>query len=416
MKWLLVIVSITSASSSIATEFNFELLNISTHVNDNQGFLNPDDFLQVDNTLNETVLITTGTLDIGSLSVNFRNRASYTAFAKHKKDRTNTEWQEVSVDKMISANLMLNLGKTQLPWDMSMSFQPLGFFQKELNVLDITDNKSESSGLPLVALSYLDSNWHASIVYSHDYENDIDGFNKGLEQWAIRWVYLDEKWEFSAVAQKAQGQPVGVGMNANYTLNDHLIIYGSSFVRQGTRRPQDLRILTDDYQFTGRYPFRYTLLDSDDTFEQLVIGASFTLEKLSLIAEFSHDATGLNNNQWHTFINNNLVHHALYKDPLQKNLGMLALYYDNQAISRTGTRKHYLFLNVSTDFENSRLGLFSKIDTQGRSSITGASYLHQLTDSLDVNVNYTVFSGGSKSEFGGLPVASEFEIMFKYLI
>jgi len=404
------------SSVGIAHEVNIELLNISSHSNANEGRLNPEDFLGVSAFANETAAITSGTLDLGKLGINFRNRLTYQFIEGSNNDQHSIEWQELSIDKVLHSNWILNLGKTQIPWDMATSFQPLGFFQKELDVMDITDSQSRSSGLPLAALSYLKDDWNISLVYSHDYENNINGFNEGLEQWAAKLSFIQNEWEASVVAQKPQGQPIGFGVNANYTVNNNLVLYGSGFIRQGTRRPQDTRLTRESYQFSADFPFAPTQQNDNTSLARYVIGGNWYVSNIGLTVEYVYDSRGLSNTQWRNYIEHNNIHNTLYRNNELHELGELGLFYDNQVILNTGTRQKYVFTNLNIDFDVSRLNIFSKIDAHHYSAVSGFSYVYQLGEALDVSLNYSLFSGNSSSEFGSLPIKSDIELMFKYLL
>ncbi|WP_448548278.1 hypothetical protein [Thalassotalea fusca] len=411
-KYLLTVLFVSAMAHS--QEVNFDLLNITSMPIAYKGRLNPDDFLGVDAVANETALVTSGVINAKGVSVNFRNRYSYYVVEGSQSDRDEFEWQELSIDHLLADNLIVNIGKTQLPWDMAMSFQPLGFFQRELNITDLTDSQSRSAGLPLIAFSYLATNWQGTLVYSHDFENQIDGFNQGLEQWAGKWAYTLDQGEVALVMQKPQGQPIGFGLQANYTLNDSAVFYTSIYVRKGTRRPQDMRLLMDDYIFMGQYPFSYSSLNSQQKYSRYVVGLSWQLYQISFTTEYSYDERGLDDTKWRKFIDNNTANLVLYHSERQA-LGELALYYDNQAIIKTGTRQKYWFVNALMDLEQSSLGLFVKIDGHDFSSISGATFTHRLNDATDLSLSYYHFAGSRSSELGSLPIKSEFELMFKYL-
>lgn len=124
-----------------ANEFNADALNIITSPQANTGRLNPNDFLRVGRASNETALVASGSVDIGEVDVSFRNRLSYIFYEGNGGDKGEFEWQELSVDHLIGANAIVNIGKTQLPWDTSTSFQPLGFFQQDPSITDLTDSQ-----------------------------------------------------------------------------------------------------------------------------------------------------------------------------------------------------------------------------------------------------------------------------------
>lgn len=250
-------------------------------------------------------------------------------------------------------------------------------------------------------------------MYSHDYEHETDGFNKGLEQWAARFSYSLAKGDVAVVVQKPQGQSAGVGLQFNYTVNDSVVAYFSGFSRQGTRRPQDTRLSVTHYHFNGSYPFAHSLINDDKFYERFVVGLSWQLQTAYLTGELYYDERGLDDDAWSRFIDNNQQHITLYQN--HPDIGALALYFDNRSMVKTGTRQKYLFLNASIDLTRGQLGFFSKIEAHDFSAVSGVSYGYNIDDSADISLGYYVFSGNSKSEYGSLPVASEFEVVFKYL-
>lgn len=403
-------------SLSWANQLALELINISTWKDAQQSPLNPDNYLKLDLIENETAVISSGYFAFNGINVNFRNRLSYTNSTGYSVKDKQILWQELSIDHVINNQWIANIGKTQLPWDMATSFQPLGFFQQDLNVKDITDNQSRSSGLPLIALTHLAENWNASFVYSHDIENDKNGLNQGLEQWASKFSYFKNQWEIGFVAQKPQGQSIGFGGNFHYTLNDHTVLYGSGFMRQGTKLPQNSLLANNDKIADFVSPITSHRINDKNTYTRYVVGTNITFERFGVVAEYAHDDRALSNRQWQRLTHLVAEHNQMLTDLNDNNdtLAKVNLSYDYQSISATGALQDYLFLNLSFDSSYGTWNLYSRVELQNHSSYSGLSYQATLHNQVDLFVTYFQFNGSKRTEFGILPIKSEFEIMLKF--
>lgn len=402
------------SGAATAAPLQMDLLYIGSADQIRTGQWNPDNFLQVPSRQDELALVIEGSESWSEfspgLSVHGRARVARQQSSLQRSEQE-VKLQELSLDYAIRSDWLISLGKTQLHWDNSSSSQPLGFFQQQLEVSDLTDNKSLSSGIPLVALTHLrPSGSSATLVYGAQSNNQ-----QVPEQWAFKWGWELGSWSPSLFIQKPAGQSAGWGAHVNWAMSDYLILYSSVFTRQGTRllRHQQLGSVTPEPGWENpMQPFR---IDEQRQYSRGVLGMNMNMDAWSAVFELSYDERKLTRSDWMEL--NGLVdwHYDVFRQGTElSQLALLNLAYDNQNLSSTGARQSYLYLYISREFEQHNLRFFAKTDPEFASSLTGFSVSAQVSESLELSGTLLWFSGGSDQEFSVLPISRSLELVVKY--
>ena len=404
-----------------ASDLTVEAINVLTRQTARENPLNPDNFLNISELSNETALVAQGRVNLLNpqyrLPVNFRLRGSYLLAESAQASRGQVDVQELSVDYLLADNWVVNVGKTQLAWDNATSSQPLGFFQRDVNLLDLTDAQSRSEGLPLLALSYLAANWSTTLVYSHDAWSGYDGFNRGLEQWALQFRMTNPRLDWTLVAQKPRRQRPGLGAAFSYTWTDNLVVHGSGFVRKGTRRPFNTLLDNPLPGLVVENPLRSERRRDDNDYLRYVIGANLNIHRFSVVLEYSHDERGLTDSQWSRLMVLVNQHNSLLSsagtDDINK-LALLNLVYDNRTVLRSGTRQNYVFSQIRYAADWADIAGFTRVETSDASTMWGVSLSKELSANASFSLSAFAFKGSGRSEFGVLPVKDSVEAVFRY--
>lgn len=414
-----------------ASDLTVEAINVLTHQTVRENPLNPGNFLDISELRNETALIAQGQVNLLDpeyrLPINLRLRGSYLLEESGRSSREQVDVQELSVDYLFADNWVINAGKTQLAWDNATSAQPLGFFQRDVNLLDLTDAQSRSEGLPLVALSYLARNWSTTLVYSHDAWSGYDGFNRGLEQWALQFRMTNARLDWTLAAQKPQGQQPGLGAAFSYTWTDNMVVHGSGFIRKGTRRPFNTLLnnsLSNNPQpgLVVENPIRSERRGDDNYYLRYVIGANLNIDRFSVLLEYSHDERGLTDPQWNRFTALADLHNGVFSTSSPNatnadninNLALLNMVYDNQTIVRSGTRQNYVFSQIRYVADWADIAGFARVETGDASTTWGVSVGKELSANASLSLSAFAFKGNRRSEFGLLPIKNSVEAVLRY--
>ncbi|MDP4535116.1 hypothetical protein Q3O60_02810 [Alkalimonas collagenimarina] len=411
-------VILLSPATALANAPIAEVIQVSSVVNERETLLNPGKFLNIPTPSHETALILSGQRSTGMFTTfNYRTRLTYDS-AKAGQ-RFDAKLQEASVNTFIQERWVVNVGKTQLSWDMATSFQPLGFFQANENLYDLTDMQSRSTGLPLMAASYLHPSWSATLVYSDDRWSAYDGFNRGVEQWGGRFQYHTRLGELSFIVQKPAGQNTGAGFSYIFSPADFVVTYTSAFYRQGTRRPQNLLLVSEQPQLVDYFPFSHHEKESVTPYWRGVLGASFVFSHLDLTLELSHDKRGLDRLMWDRLSNLIQFHNELLKTEMRPEVRAMIgrnLFFASQSLSVHGAQENYLFAYLKKDTDYANMSLYGRMAIQDKSALVGLNVQRTFVRRLTVSVNAQKFIGGQQDEFGLTPVGSSYQLTFRYLL
>ncbi len=378
------------------------------------GQWNPDNFLRVPSVQNEWVAVIEGRESwpelLSGLSIHGRARLSRRDI-QHHQTKDEAKLQELSIDYAYRPDWLLSVGKTQLHWDNSSSSQPLGFFQQQLDVADLKDNKSLSTGVPLIALTHiLPSGSNATLVYAIASNHD-----QSPEQWAFKWGWELGDWSPSLIVQKPAGQDAGWGGQVSWALSDYQILYGSIFTRQGTRLPRHHLLGATNLTLEWENPIRSSRLNDSRYYTRGLIGTSVQWQAWSFLFEFSHDERKLSTRDWWNL--NELVSFHQSFIPQGGDIAALALLnlaYDNQQLSAQGARQNYAYFYLAYGLEQLSLRLFAKTDPEFLSSLHGVSVAWQIQDNFEASTSFVRFGGQSKQEFSVLPLQHNIELVLSY--
>jgi len=190
------------------------------------------------------------------------------------------------------------LSQGQLRWRMAeawnmavgrevMNWGP-GQFRSPSNPFYFDNGRSnpirELSGLDAVKMSWTPDTRHAiSLAYigsSGHYEGPVDTWR---DTWLLRATKRGIKWAGGVAVAKKEGQQSFVGADAQYTLNDNVLLYGEA---GSSTRLNALQSPTDATQ-----PF--TVVAESSRHLNELIGATYTLDNgQSLTAEYLHQRHG----------------------------------------------------------------------------------------------------------------------------
>ena len=361
------------------------------------------------------------------LGVNARFRLQDTQFSKPgAPGKQKFIIQELSRDFTLEDKWIINIGKTQLHWDDSLSLQPLGFFQKSVDLRDLTDNQRVSEGLPLLAVSRLEEGWDATLVYSDDFESKSDGFNRGLRQAAAQIGYQTERIELSVLVQKPENQRAGLGFSLNFSWSDAIVVYTSYFGRKGTRRPYFTLLDNAAGDFSTGAPFSYQRKNDHNIYERYVVGLRTTLAGVDYSLEYTHDDRQLGHSEWRRYLELVDLHQELSLRSIaggqqispsytNADLGQLNLHFDTQVIASFNARQDYLFLYAGNTNQGPwAWGVFTRCEIDSRSYFSGLSLSREVGDSLSVSLSLNWLYGNRRGEYGIQEISSVGDLLFRY--
>ena len=367
--------------------------------------LNKNNFFDINQVAGELALSLEGLMSGFNWRLRFEHHQDYDGPGSNSRLTV----QEFSKTFSLNDYLYATIGKTQLNWDSALSYQVLGFFQKDTNFFDLTDNFALSEGLPLVSLSYLRENWNFTLVYSNDFLNDPDGFNRGLSQYAANMTFDIGRATASIIVQKPEGQRTGTGATANVELSEHLVGYGSFFMRKGTRRPISSLIWNDAADIAIDNPNGSHRVDSIRRYTRFVLGINAAMTTgYSFIVEFSFDKRGLDESEWKRYLDLISTHReaAIATDAGIRYLGFSNLAFDAETLLTQGARQKYIFTQITKTGKQYRGSFFFRYGLD-ESALLGTNFDYALTDRLKTGFISNFFIGGKTAEYGLLPVRSE---------
>ncbi len=393
-----------------------EIIHVSSAQKQRATLLNPEQSFDIRSPTHETALILFEQHSIGATSsLSYRLRGEYDS---GEDTRFDAQVQELSISGLIGESWIVNVGKTQLSWDMSTSFQPLGFFQDGENLFDLTDVQSRSSGIPLVAATYLSPSWSATFVYGHDKWSTYDGLSSGVEQWAARVQLLSDGYDLSFVVQKPAGQSVGAGLSLVLSPADFMVSYVSAFYRQGTRRPQNQLLNSAENQLVDFFPFSFSERQSDTPYWRAVFGSTFAFKHADVTLEFSHDERGLDETTWSRLTSQIRYHNELLgseTDPDTRELIAANLWFNSQTIIASGSQQSYVFAFVKSTFDPVSASVFSRLALQDGSALVGMTLESEINPNLTLSANMQAFTGDDVDEFGLTPIGTSFQLTLRYV-
>ena len=376
------------------------------------GPINKNNFFDINEVAGELALSLEGLMS----GINWRLRYEHQQDYNDPRSNSQLSVQELSKAFSLSDYFHVTVGKTQLNWDSALSYQVLGFFQRDTNFFDLTDNFALSEGLPLLSLSYLSDKWNLTLVYSNDFLNDPDGFNRGLSQNAANITFDIGRTTTSVIVQKPEGQRTGIGATTNIDLSDYLVAYGSIFTRKGTRRPFSSLIRDDLADIATDNPNGSHRIDSSTRYTRFVVGINAAMTTgYSVVVEFSFDKRGLDKAEWRRYLDLISAHReaATAADANIKYLGFANLAFDAEILLPQGARQKYIFTQITKTGRQYRGSFFCRYGLD-ESVLLGTNFDYALTDRLKTGLISNFFVGGETTEYGLLPARSEIRAYFQF--
>jgi len=323
---------------------------------------------------------------------------------------TDSVLQEFSRTFSLTDSVELVAGKRMISWSVGYSFTPLGFFQKEVDALDITDRFGVQEGVPLLAAAYFLDNVDIVVVASNDFEDDPDGFNKGVRQVGLKLNTAIDDFSLSIVMQQPENQKTGIGTSLTYAWANNTLgvgFHGSCFLREGTRRPLHKQIYEKEIDFATADPYDDYRLTDGKLYPRWVLGSQITFEDdLEIILEISHDERGLNNEQWDHFLSMIDFHKEAQQLPGFGSISKLNIGFDSLTFEKLRARQDYFFARVSKKIESWSLNQLFIIGIADESYISSTSVNYRFNDDLDFEISINQFVGSENSEFGLYPLSS----------
>ena len=366
------------------------------------GPLNPNNAARIAAINNEAALGIEGSWE----RLSFRLRATLLKGWK-PADSANGDFavQELNRVFAIGDDVRLSVGKRLLSWDVGFAAQPLGFFQKRPVLRDITDEFGRSEGVPLVAVTWLGESAWTTLVYSDDFENEADGFNQGLRQWALNVGYDFPNLTVSGVLQQPLDQRLGFGGSVSGVVSDEIALHGSFFTREGTRRPIHQSIATGRMLFFEENPYASFRVRDRGRYPRWVIGGRWTPDAFTeFLVEWSHDERGLSSGEWRRFQDLIRIHQDGATLGIPQAVIVGNLLFDSQTLIPTGARQDYLFIRVSHQLEDIALAGSGFINLADRSFVPAITLDYHGWRDWSAHLRASAFVGNSASEFGLSPL------------
>lgn len=386
----------------IDLQFGGFVLVIPEAVSPRENVLNRDNQLGVPTFRTETAIVLEGSIE----GLSWRLRG--TATPERANGDWDTEWnadvQELARSFDLGRDWQLVIGKRTLSWDVGSGFLPLGFFQKEIDFSDLEDRYGRTEGLPLVGLTYFGSAWDLSAVYSWDFENDQDGFNRGLRQWAVNANLSWRGTRFSAVIQQPEDQRVGFGAAFSMVLGAEFEVHGSGFARRGTRRPIHRLVDRKELGFIRGDPFSDARIHDSRWYPRSLLGIQWTgRSKLSLIVEWFHDARGLDDGEWDHW-QDLIAFHDRQVPGVPREARQANLAQDARILLRTGTRQNYLFVHLRRPFGDIEATVSTIVDLAGASAFVNGRIVWSPPGRWSADLFFNAAVGPSGSEYRMTPL------------
>lgn len=236
----------------------------------------------------------------------------------------------------------LRIGKAQLSWDTAIVFQPVGFFQRDVNFADLGDFEGRGEGLPLVSVTYGTGAIAATIVASDRLDGMTGTERRPERQIAARLTYDADSLSLALILRQPSTGPFGIGATASATLTDRITGYSSIYANA-------------------------------DSVLAAIGGSLATPWNGAISVEYAHDSTGLDRREIA----------APHVSPVRG-----ALF-----------RENYLYLQTSLDRDRLALSGGARIglDDGGVAGLASATW--RVAGSAELRLSGVIFAGPRRSEF-----------------
>ncbi len=327
---------------------------------------------------------------------------------QHSRSRV----QELNRVFTLSEGTSVSVGKRQYSLDQSYVLQPLGFFQKRTDLADPTDSLGQSEGVPMLLFSWVGRRASLAAVYSKDFENPPDGFNRGVEQSLLKLGYEWDGLSAAILLRRASGESTGVGATLSGTLGESFSYYGSVYHARGTPRPIAPELVGEARQSPVQ-TLDSVRANDGEPYPRAAIGVIFTPRELPRFQlEYAYDRRGLSDAQYRHYLEL-IDRDAGPQQPAlltQANRATLA-----QMLIPQGMRRHYLSLSATQTLAGCDLTAGVYTGLADGSQTWYASLEAPLSAHLRFGLAATRQAGGARSERGLSPVAGTLAIRLRGL-
>lgn len=335
--------------------------------------------------------------------VTWRVRAEHSSV--HAQGRTlargKLSLQELARTFALSDSLSLVAGKRVLAWDVSLSSTPLGFFQKNPDLADLTDRLERAEGLPLIALGYVGERLDLTAVYS-DTLGQAPAPGRAARQAAVNLTWNHPGGAYSLILHRPDDQPLGIGLAATIALHDALTVQLSALTRRGTSRPISRRLLERNPGFDLVDPNGPWRIDSARQFSRWVLGLQWAASATTnVILEWSHDNAAPGRSEWR-FWRRLVEQHAAaamppLADPAHRRLALANLAFDAASLEPAPARRDQLFVRVARSVGRTTFAALARTDLADGGTLLHVSLTTELTRSLAGELGVSRHAGPSGS-------------------
>jgi hypothetical protein len=371
------------------------LISNVSHQQASTSGVNPADLFGITGWTAETAVV---------LEANYQGFAARTravASVRNGSTRTDLRFQELSWRGQIAGNWVLTLGKTQLQWDTAQSIQPVGFFQRDVDIADVTDSAGRSEGLPLAAITWLGDGLSVSAAFSDDTGSQADGFNRGLRQAAVRVSVDVHDTSYAFIGRWVDGDGVGLGATLSTPLTETLLFNASLYAEQGSRRPIHRLVFSEIPGLATEDPNQPLRAVTDALYVRAAAGVNLGLPGgLTFAAELTHDSAGLSPAQWRRFLALISLHSNTLANPALRGRAIANLGWDARAFIRSGARQSYAYGRVAWRGDATDLSLTARIGLADGAWLASVRAGWRLNAHWDTAATASLFQGARTSEYG----------------
>lgn len=359
--------------------------------------LNTDNFMHIAS--RKTALA--GLLEGSYQGISWRARLE----AQHTPEQSGSRLivQEFNRVFRLNEQSTLSLGKRLYALDPGYLNQPLGFFQKRLDLSDPLDTLGQSEGVPMAALSWSSARASMLALYSRDGENPPDGYNRGVEQALLKFGYEFDQLSAGLLLRRASGEAHGLGASFSAAWGESLSCYGAYYRALGSQRPI-LSSLLEGGTVSANEPGIGQYRSNDgQAYPRASLGLRWTPADLPQVQiEYAYDRRGLSGSQYAGLLQTirRNQESALPVPVRQARLADLS-----QLLIATGARRHYLSLSLAHSLHawDLNAGLYASLEDRSRVWHAGAEY--KLSPALALLLAATRQSGTRDSERALSPIA-----------
>ncbi|MEJ0023356.1 MAG: hypothetical protein WDN76_07905 [Alphaproteobacteria bacterium] len=219
--------------------------------------------------------------------------------------------KELSYGRRLNDEWSVSLGKQVRSWDSGLSFQPLGFFRKGLDIADPFDSEGRVEGLPMLVVTRLGARANVEAVVSEPFSDSLKAANE--RQWAVR-ISGDPAPTINAalILRQRQHADPGVGASASWAAG-RLQVHADTFYGAAPVGISYLSLRQTPRLYTAR-----PIIERNDRKAVLdaVLGLTWTAtDYVELTAEWTHRGGGASDSDWSRLLDQIDFHRSALTGP-----------------------------------------------------------------------------------------------------